>query len=97
MSEELKDELRRIRKQVSECTGTAPRESINVVGQLENLINALLVVGEKNLRDEFAKAALKGMLAAGPAGPNVNQKERGCREAYAWADAMLTARQEERE
>lgn len=45
----------------------------------------------ERLRDEFAIAALQGMLAAG-LGPNHDQKDEWSQVAYAWADAMLKAR-----
>lgn len=50
----------------------------------------------KTLRDEFAMAALTGMLAANPQGvPGMNEDnvdEIMAREAYASADAMLAER-----
>lgn len=47
----------------------------------------------KELRDEFAKAALQGMLASTPLMDRTRvKKEIWCRVAYEWADEMLKAR-----
>lgn len=46
-----------------------------------------------SLRDQFAAAALSGMLDAGDVDLGEWRLKNVCKQAYAWADAMLAARE----
>ena len=49
---------------------------------------------QRNLRDEFAMAALNGMLSAGPFKENTTYGEIAS-ECFRWADLMLAERNKE--
>ena len=62
---------------------------------LQNLPQGILTVMEPRLtlRDQFAMAALQGMLASVDPEASVAVSHNTTKEAYLWADAMLEARQ----
>ena len=61
---------------------------------LQNLPQGILTVMEPRLtlRDQFAMAALQGMLASVDPEASVAVSHNTTKEAYLWADAMLEAR-----
>ena len=76
----------------------ANEDTANVFDSINALVTILGVGDEKNLRDEFAAAALAasigfdqsdvGFWATGP------QMVDAAKQAYCWADAMLEARKQ---
>lgn len=46
-----------------------------------------------SLRDQFAVAALAGMLDVDDVNPNERRLQSVCKQAFVWADAMIVARE----
>lgn len=73
------------------------QEDIDRIRKEEGLLPLLSDRERQALRDQFAAAALAGMLEQDDVMSEMGQteyKKRLCRMAYGWADAMLAARDE---
>lgn len=73
------------------------QEDIGRIRKEDGLLPLLSDRERQALRDQFAAAALTGMLEQDDVMSEIGQteyKKRLCRMAYGWADAMLAARDE---
>lgn len=70
------------------------QEDIDMCRKTERMMNPLEKKMERQrLRDQFAAAALTGMLeGSDDLGQDWEYRVIACRDAYNWADAMLEAR-----